>query len=96
MKFLVFNREKNKFDDILKDPSLKSKYKTKIEYSENLILGFPEDDDFGKYQARFKNDPFSAMNNPSGDTSTYFNKRNNVIMGNDGSTITYFVPSNKL
>lgn len=48
MKFLVFTREKNKFEDILKDPSLKSKYKTKIEYSENLILGFPEDDDFGK------------------------------------------------
>jgi hypothetical protein len=48
MKFLVFTREKNKFEDILKDPSLKSKYKTKIEYSENLILGFPKDDDFGK------------------------------------------------
>lgn len=48
MKFLVFTREKTKFDDILKDPSLKSKYKTKIEYSENLILGFPEDDDFSK------------------------------------------------
>jgi hypothetical protein len=48
MKFLVFTREKNKFEDILKDPSLKNKYKTKIEYSENLILGFPEDDDFSK------------------------------------------------
>lgn len=48
MKFLVFTREKNKFDDIINDPSLKNKYKTKIEYSENLILGFPEDDDFGK------------------------------------------------
>ena len=44
----MFTREKNKFDDIIKDPSLKSKYKTKIEYTENLILGFPEDDDFGK------------------------------------------------
>jgi hypothetical protein len=37
MKFLMFSREKNKFDDILKDPSLKSKYKTKIEYTENDI-----------------------------------------------------------
>ena len=48
MKFLVFTREKNKFEDILKDPSLKSKYKTKIEYTENLILGFVEDDNFSK------------------------------------------------
>ena len=55
-----------------------------------------DDDDFGKYQAKFKNDPSAAMNNPSSETSTYYNKRNNVVMGNDGSTITYFIPSNKL
>jgi hypothetical protein len=48
MKFLVFTRENNKFDDIINDYSLKRKYKTKIEYNDNLILGFPEDDDFGK------------------------------------------------
>ncbi len=48
MKFLVFTRENNKFDDIISDSSLKRKYKTKIEYTDNLILGFPEDDDFGK------------------------------------------------
>ncbi len=55
-----------------------------------------EDDEFGKYQARFRNDPSAAMNNPSSETSTYYNKRNNVVMGNDGSTITYFIPSDKL
>jgi hypothetical protein len=48
MKFLVFSREKNNFDDILKDSTLKTKYKTKIEYGENLILGFVENDNFGK------------------------------------------------
>ncbi len=48
MKFLMFTRENSKFDDILKDTSLKNQYKTKIEYQENLILGFPEDDNFGK------------------------------------------------
>lgn len=48
MKFLMFTRENSKFDDILKDASLKNQYKTKIEYKENLILGFPEDDNFGK------------------------------------------------
>ena len=55
-----------------------------------------EDDDFGKYQARFRNDPSVAMNNPSSETSTYYNKRHNVVIGNDGSTITYFIPSNQL
>lgn len=48
MKFLVFNRENNKFDDILKDSSLSKKYKTKLQYEGNLILGFPEDKEFGK------------------------------------------------
>ena len=48
MKFLIFSREKNNFDDILKDSTLKTKYKTKIEYGENLILGFVENDNFGK------------------------------------------------
>ena len=48
MKFLLFTRESNNFDDIIKDPALKSKYKTKIEYSQNLILGFPEEDGSSK------------------------------------------------
>ena len=48
MKFLIFTRENSNFDDILKDLTLKKQYKTKIEYRENLILGFPENDDFGK------------------------------------------------
>lgn len=48
MKFLIFTRESSNFDDILKDLTLKKQYKTKIEYRENLILGFPENDDFGK------------------------------------------------
>lgn len=48
MKFLIFTRENSNFDDILNDLTLKKQYKTKIEYRENLILGFPENDDFGK------------------------------------------------
>jgi hypothetical protein len=48
MKFLIFTRENSNFDDILKDSSLIKKYKTKLQYAENLILGFPEDKEFGK------------------------------------------------
>jgi hypothetical protein len=44
----MFTRESNNFDDILKDSSLIKKYKTKLQYTENLILGFPEDKQFGK------------------------------------------------
>ena len=42
MKYIVFHRENNKFDDILTDPSIKKEFKTKISYSNHLILGFPE------------------------------------------------------
>ena len=48
MKFLVFKRESNRFDDIIKDPALKNKYKTKITYANHMILGFPEEDDSTK------------------------------------------------
>lgn len=48
MKFLMFTRENNKFDDILNDSSLSKTYKTKIQYEGNLLLGFPEDKEFGK------------------------------------------------
>jgi len=44
MKFLAFYRESNKFDDIIKDPSVKQHYKTKIQYKNNLILGFPDEE----------------------------------------------------
>lgn len=44
MKYIVFHRESNKFDDIIKDPALKSHYKTKMQYKEHLVLGFVEDD----------------------------------------------------
>ena len=44
----MFSRENNKFDDILKDSSLSKTYKTKIQYEGNLLLGFPEDKEFGK------------------------------------------------
>jgi hypothetical protein len=45
MHYLVFRRENNKFDDILKDKNIKPIYKTKIQYYGNLILGFTEDHD---------------------------------------------------
>ena len=45
MNFIQFYRESNKFDDIIKDPALKNKYKTKIQYNNNLLLGFPEEAD---------------------------------------------------
>lgn len=43
MKYIVFKRETNNFDDILMDSSIKKKYKTKIQYAGHLILGFPGD-----------------------------------------------------
>ena len=55
-----------------------------------------EDDEFGKYQARFRNNPTAAINNPSSETSTYYDKKSNVVTGNDGSTIMYFIPSKQL
>ena len=62
----------------------------------NIAVITSEDDEFGKYQAKFKNSPTAAMNNPSSETSTYYDKKNNVITGNDGSAIMYFIPSNQL
>lgn len=44
MKYIVFNRETNQFDDILTDPAIKRKYATKIRYTGHLILGFPAKD----------------------------------------------------
>lgn len=44
----MFRRESNKFDDVLNDPTLKKQYKTKIQYSENLILGIPDEEDTAK------------------------------------------------
>ena len=55
-----------------------------------------EDKGFKDYQAKFKNDPFASLNNPSDETKLYYSKKLNVAMGNDGIQITYFVPSDKL
>jgi hypothetical protein len=40
MKYYNFYRESNNFDDILNDTNLKKKIKFKIQYLQNLILGF--------------------------------------------------------
>lgn len=45
MKYIVFHREDNKFDDIVKDSNLTNKYKTKMRYTNHLILGFTEEND---------------------------------------------------
>lgn len=42
MKHIVFYREDSKFTDILMDPTIKKEYKTKILFTQHLILGFPE------------------------------------------------------
>lgn len=43
MYYLVFKRESNKFDDILKDPGVKKVYKTKMQFRSHLILGLVEE-----------------------------------------------------
>lgn len=45
MKFYVFKRESNKFDDILKDVAVKPIIRYKIRYKDHLILGFSNDDE---------------------------------------------------
>jgi hypothetical protein len=62
----------------------------------NIAVITSEDDDFPEYQAKFKNSPTSAMNNPSAETSTYYDKKNNVVTSNDGSAIAYYIPANQL
>lgn len=39
MKYLVFKRESNKFDDILKDSNIKKVCKTQLRFTNHLILG---------------------------------------------------------
>lgn len=48
MKYLVFKRETNKFEDILKDPTVKKVYKTKIQFTGHLMLGIPDTTDSSK------------------------------------------------
>ena len=38
-KHYTFKRESNNFDDIIKDPSLKKHIKTKIKWSQHLMIG---------------------------------------------------------
>lgn len=43
MKYFVFRRESNKFQDILNDVSIKKHYKTKMTFNNHLILGFNDE-----------------------------------------------------
>lgn len=43
MKKILFVRESNKFDDILKDPAVKGKFDYKISWQNNLLLCFESD-----------------------------------------------------
>ena len=45
MKYYVFKRESNKFDDILNDVALKPVARHKIRFKDHLILGFDDDDE---------------------------------------------------
>jgi hypothetical protein len=45
MKYYVFKRESNKFDDILKDVAVKPIIRYKIKFKYHLILGFADDDE---------------------------------------------------
>jgi hypothetical protein len=42
MKKLLFTRESNNFDDILKDPAVKRKFDYKISWQNNLLLCFED------------------------------------------------------
>jgi len=45
MKYYVFNRDSDNFDDILKDVALKPIIRHKIKYKHQLILGFADEDE---------------------------------------------------
>lgn len=42
MKYYTFERESNNFDDILKDPGIKSCIYTKIKWRNHLMIGLDE------------------------------------------------------
>ena len=42
MKYYTFERESNNFDDILKDPGIKSSIYTKILWKNHLMIGLDE------------------------------------------------------
>ena len=62
----------------------------------NIAVITSEDDNFGDYEAKFKNSKFTPMNNPSAETSTFYSKESNVVMANDGSAVSYFVSAKDL
>ncbi len=43
MKYYTFYKENNDFSEILSDPTIKSAFRTKIRWSNYLLLGFSED-----------------------------------------------------
>ena len=49
MKFYTFERESGQFDDILKDPSLKSKIYEKIKWSNHIRVGIDADESLQSY-----------------------------------------------
>ena len=66
MKYFVFKRESNKFDDILSDVSVKKAIKTKMTFGNHLILGFVDDEATQRVS--------SYMMLKYGDDSVEFNK----------------------
>lgn len=42
MRYLLFYRESNDFNDILSDITVKKLYRTKLMFTNYLILGFPD------------------------------------------------------
>lgn len=57
----------------------------------NIAVVSNEDDNFGDYEAKFKDSKFAPLNNPSSETSTFYSKDVNVVMANDGSAVSFFV-----
>jgi len=55
MKYLLFNRESNKFDDILKDAK-NSKLKFKVSFLNHLLLGFHDDKVMSLFTLRYGTD----------------------------------------
>lgn len=45
MKYYIFKRENNKFEDILKDNVIKPAIRHKISFKDHLILGFANEED---------------------------------------------------
>jgi len=75
MKYYIFARESDKFDDILKDIAVKPVIRHKIRFKNHLILGFSDDDEkIISYMTIKYGDDLTSFNHIAADRTPIMNK----------------------